>query len=290
MGSTPIFGGVTQDARPRVLLVEADAQLHDFLRLGFDYEGCQVSSAPSAADALHIVALHAPDVLVIEQELPDLSGSALIRQLRAIANDAVVVLLENTTSVDARVEGLDAGADDVMSKPIAFCELMARVAAGLRRCNGLNPHEQLAFEDISLDRRAHLVHRRGRVIALTPREFDLLACFLRHPRQILLRDTIIDYVWGNEYRGDSNVLDVYIHALREKLEDRPPRLLRTVRGMGYVLRGRDARTPRLGSASREMPMWAPAGPSVPRRAGPLPAIGGGSPLHVRKTELVFARG
>lgn len=235
------FSGIGPGQRPRVLLVEDDAQFLDFLRLGFEYEGCEVRSAATGPEAVIAVAHHVPDVIVLERHLPGVSGLELLRLLRADANDAVTIMLAANDSADERIAGLEAGADDVMSKPVAFKELMARVRAGLRRRRATAGEALFAFEDVTLDRQTHIVQRRGRTIELTPREFELLALFLRHPRQVLTRDVILAYVWGDDYRGESNVLDVYMHALRVKLGDQPPRLLRTVRGMGYVLRGRDLR-------------------------------------------------
>ncbi|MFI5274618.1 MAG: winged helix-turn-helix domain-containing protein, partial [Ktedonobacterales bacterium] len=139
-------------------------------------------------------------------------------------------------SVDDRVSGLDTGADDYVTKPFAFKELMARVRAVLRR-RGKSLDRVLVFQDVTLDRETRLVSRGTTSIELTPREFELLELFLMHPRQVLTRDVILAHIWGYDYEGDDNILEVFVRHLREKLDDSPPKLLQTVRGVGYVLRG-----------------------------------------------------
>jgi DNA-binding response OmpR family regulator len=138
--------------------------------------------------------------------------------------------------VDDRIAGLDIGADDYVTKPFAFKELMARVRAVLRR-KGKSLDRLLAFQDVTLDRETRMVARGARTIDLTPREFELLELFLMHPRQVLTREVILSNIWGYDYDGGDNVLEVFVRHLREKLNDSPPRLLQTVRGVGYVLRG-----------------------------------------------------
>jgi two-component system response regulator MprA len=145
-------------------------------------------------------------------------------------------MLTAKDEIDDRVAGLDVGADDYVTKPFAFKELMARVRAVLRR-NGNHIGDILTFHGITLDRGTRVVTREGSPIELTPREFDLLELFLMHPRQVLTRDIILSRIWGYDYFGDDNIIEVYIRHLREKLHDNPPQLLQTVRGIGYTLRG-----------------------------------------------------
>jgi DNA-binding response OmpR family regulator len=167
--------------------------------------------------------------------LPELNGLDVARRLRRI-EDVGIIMLTARETVDDRVAGLDTGADDYVTKPFAFKELMARVRAVLRR-RGKNVDRVLAFQDVSLDRESREVMRGDRAVELTPREFELLELFLMHPRQVLTRDVILAHIWGYDYEGDDNVLEVFVRHLREKLGDNPPRLLQTVRGVGYVLRG-----------------------------------------------------
>jgi two-component system response regulator MprA len=221
--------------RPTVLLVDDEPHIIEFLRMGFDYEGFDVSVATNGNEALTVAATRHPDVVILDVMLPGLSGLEVARRLRATSDTAIIMLTARET-IDDRVVGLDTGADDYVTKPFAFKELMARVRAVLRR-RGKSLDRVLAFDDVSLDRETRIVSRGERAIELTPREFELLELFLMHPRQVLTRDSILARIWGYDYEGDDNVLEVYVRHLREKLGDNPPRLLQTVRGVGYVLRG-----------------------------------------------------
>jgi DNA-binding response OmpR family regulator len=177
-------------------------------------------------------------VIVVVWSLADRTGIELIRRLRAQLKDAAILALGLTDGVDERIAALDAGADDVMCLPVAFRELMARVRAVLRRRDREMRQSLLVFADLALDSQTHLVTRDRRAIELTLREFALLELFLRHPRQVLTREVMLANVWGTNYAGDENVVEVYVHTLREKLGDQPPRLIQTVRGIGYMLHER----------------------------------------------------
>jgi two-component system response regulator MprA len=203
--------------------------------MGFTYEGFRVFSASTGPEALQATAEHQPDIIILDIMLPGLDGLEVTRQIRR-ANDAAIIMLTAKEDIDDRVAGLDVGADDYVTKPFAFKELMARVRAVLRR-HGKNFADILTFHGITLDRGTRMVTRDGVPIELTPREFDLLELFLMHPRQVLTRDIILSRVWGYDYFGDDNIIEVYIRHLREKLNDNPPHLLQTVRGVGYTLRG-----------------------------------------------------
>lgn len=219
------------------LVVGDDRQLGEFLRLGFEYEGVQVSSARTAPSARAVALRQQPEVIVLICTPSAGSWVALIRRLRADACDAAILTVGAADSVDERIAALEAGADDAMSRPISFRELMARVRAVLRRRDCLVALSTLGFADLTLDPESRVVTRGGRAVQLTPREFALLELFLRHPRQVLTREVLLARVWGINYIGDDNVVEVYIHTLRQKLGDLPPRLIQTVRGIGYVLRG-----------------------------------------------------
>lgn len=221
--------------RPSVLIVDDEPHIVEFLRMGFEYEGFDTHVAMTGSEALRMAKAQHPDIVILDVMLPELNGLDVARRLRRI-EDIGIIMLTAREAVDDRVAGLDTGADDYVTKPFAFKELMARVRAVLRR-RGKNVDRVLAFQDVSLDRESREVMRGDRVIELTPREFELLELFLMHPRQVLTRDVILAHIWGYDYEGDDNVLEVFVRHLREKLGDNPPRLLQTVRGVGYVLRG-----------------------------------------------------
>lgn len=224
-----------REKQPAVLIVDDEPQIRDFLEVGFVYEGFRVLQAITGTEAIHMAIEHQPDIIILDIMLPDLDGLEVTRQLRR-CYDVPIIMLTAKDEIDDRVTGLDHGADDYLTKPFAFRELMARTRAVLRR-HGNNLADVLTFQDITLDRGTHQVTLREQSIDLTPREFDLLELFLMHPRQVLSRDIILSRVWGYDYEGDDNIVEVYVRHLREKLHDNPPRLLQTVRGVGYTLRG-----------------------------------------------------
>jgi DNA-binding response OmpR family regulator len=224
------------DERLRVLVVDDEPQILEFLRMGLTYEGFDVQTASDGAAALRQVTAYHPDVVILDIMLPQVDGLDVARRVRQARNDVPILMLTARETVDDRVEGLDSGADDYLTKPFAFKELLARIRALLRR-RGINLGRLLAFEDVQMDRETHQVTRGNREIELTPREFDLLELFLLHPRQVLPRETILMRIWGYDYSGDSNIIEVFVRHLREKLDDEGARLIQTVRGIGYVLRG-----------------------------------------------------
>jgi DNA-binding response OmpR family regulator len=217
------------------LIVDDEPQIVDFLQMGFTYEGFSVFVAFTGTEALQAATKHKPDIIILDIMLPGLDGLEVTRLLRKTL-DSAIIMLTAKDDIDDRVIGLDTGADDYLTKPFAFKELMARVRAVLRR-NGNHATEQLTFRGITLDRSTRIVTHNDQPIELTPREFDLLELFLTHPRQVLTRDIILSRIWGYDYAGDDNIIEVYIRHLREKLNDNPPQLLQTIRGIGYTLRG-----------------------------------------------------
>jgi two-component system response regulator MprA len=223
------------EKQPTVLIVDDEPQIVDFLQMGFAYENFCVLVALTGPEAIQAATAHKPDIIILDIMLPGLDGLEVMRQIRK-TQDTAVILLTAKDAIDDRVAGLDVGADDYVTKPFAFKELMARVRAVLRR-NGNNLSDILTFGGIILDRGTRIVTRDGLPIELTPREFELLEIFLMHPRQVLTRDNILARVWGYDYFGDDNIIEVYIRHLREKLNDHAPHLLQTVRGIGYTLRG-----------------------------------------------------
>ncbi|HKD75979.1 MAG TPA: response regulator transcription factor [Ktedonobacterales bacterium] len=224
-----------QARRTSVLIVDDEAHIVDLLHMGFSYEGFDVSCATSGDEALAQIEAKTPDLVILDVMLPGIDGVEVARRARR-SSDAAIIMLTARGEIDDRVAGLEAGADDYVPKPFVFKELLARVRAVLRR-QGKNLDRLLAFGDIALDRETRVVTRGDRQIDLTPREYDLLELFLLHPRQVLTRGAILARIWGYDFEGDDNVLEVFIRHLREKLDDYPPRLIQTVRGVGYVLRG-----------------------------------------------------
>ena len=221
--------------RPSVLIVDDEPQIVDFLQMGFAYEGFRVLTAMDGTAAIQIARDEQPDLVILDILLPGFDGLEVTRQIRHL-HDTAIIMLTAKGDIDDRVAGLDTGADDYLTKPFAFRELMARTRSVMRR-HGNTKADFLSFLDLTLDRGTHTVTRQDQPIDLTPREFDLLELFLMHPRQVLSRDIILSRVWGYDYEGDDNIIEVYIRHLREKLHDNPPRLLQTVRGVGYSLRG-----------------------------------------------------
>ncbi len=223
------------ERKPLVLLVDDEPHIVEFLRMGFEYEGFAIAVATDGEEAMRQALTLKPDVIILDVMLPRLSGLEAAKRLRPIS-DAAIIMLTARDELDDRIAGLDIGADDYVTKPFAFKELMARVRAVLRR-RGKSLDRLLAFSDVTLDRETHVVTRAGRARELTPREFELLELFLAHPRQTLTREVILARIWGYAYEGDDNVIEVFVRHLREKLDDNPPRLIQTVRGVGYALRG-----------------------------------------------------
>jgi two-component system response regulator MprA len=225
--------------RKRILLIEDEDRILQFLERGLKYEGYLVDSAKNGTEGLALAHDKSPDLVIIDWMLPEiepgLDGLVVCRRLRE-AGDTPIIMLTARDSVEDRVMGLDAGADDYLVKPFALNELLARVRALLRRAKTTVP-EILKFADLRLDTGTHQAFRDGKPIELTAKEYELLELFLRNPRQVLTRDVIYDRVWGYDFGGESNIIEVYVRYLRQKMEEGGlPRLLYTVRGVGYVLR------------------------------------------------------
>ncbi|MBW4641103.1 MAG: response regulator transcription factor [Gloeocapsa sp. UFS-A4-WI-NPMV-4B04] len=219
-----------------ILVVEDEVKLARFVELELSYEGYQVSVTHDGLSGLTAAREFHPDLVVLDWMLPGLSGLEICRRLRATGDKVPIILLTAKDEISDRVVGLDAGADDYLIKPFSIEELLARIRAHLRRNHEEDP-DVLQFEDLSLNRRTHEVHRGKRLIELTAKEFDLLDYLLLHSRQVVTRDRILEQVWGYDFMGDSNIIEVYIRYLRLKLEtNNEKRLIQTVRGVGYVLR------------------------------------------------------
>jgi DNA-binding response OmpR family regulator len=219
-----------------ILLVEDEVKLARFIELELNCEGYQISVAHDGLAGLTLARESALDLIILDWMLPGLSGLEICRRLRTTGNKVPVILLTAKDEVSDRVSGLDAGADDYVVKPFSIEELLARIRAHLRRTQEPNL-DRLQFEDLSLDRSTREVFRGQRSIELTAKEFDLLEHLMTNPRQVITRDRILEQVWGYDFMGDSNIIEVYIRYLRLKLEEhQEARLIHTVRGVGYVLR------------------------------------------------------
>lgn len=219
----------------RLLVVDDDPKILSLLNRGLRLEGFAVDLAPDAEAALRVLRERPPDLVILDIMLPGLDGLELLRRLRR-ASDVPVLLLTAREQISDKVAGFQSGADDYLIKPFQFEELTLRVKALLRRSRPPEP-EVLRFADLELDPATREVRRNGARIELSAREFDLLHFFLRHPRQVLTREQIFRHVWGSDYLGGSNIIDVNISYLREKLEaGGRSRLIQTVRGVGYALR------------------------------------------------------
>ena len=220
----------------RILIVEDEAEIADYLRRGLIFEGYTVEIAGDGLAALAAAREHPPDLVILDLMLPGLDGLEVAKRLRAVDNVPIIMLTARDAVAD-RVAGLESGADDYVLKPFAFEELLARIRVQLRRHEAQVTAEVLRFGPLTLNIAAHEARVNDRRIEFTAREFDLLELFMRHPHQVLTREVLYDRIWGYDFGGESNVLEVYIRALRQKLEaDNTPRLIQTVRGVGYILR------------------------------------------------------
>ncbi len=221
-----------------ILIVDDDSRVTNALRRTLAYEGYQVSTALDGEAALAIVRTKAPDLVILDLMLPGIDGLEVCRRLRYAHDSMAVLMLTARDAVADRVAGLETGADDYLVKPFALEELLARVKALLRRHNPPDiPREVLRFADLEMDTATRLAKRGTRTIELSTTEYELLSLFLRNPRIVLTRNILMDRIWGRDFEGGPNVLEVYIGHLRSKLEQHgEKRLLQTVRGAGYVLR------------------------------------------------------
>jgi two-component system response regulator MprA len=220
----------------RILVIEDDTQIADLLRRGLIYEGYAVEVAADGESGLNAARDRPPDIVLLDLMLPGIDGLTVCRRLRA-ASDVPILILTAKEAVPDRVAGLDAGADDYLVKPFSFDELLARIRALLRRRQRAGANDELHFADLVVNLGSREVRRGNRRIELTAREFELLVLFMQNPRQVLTRDVIYDRIWGYDFGGESNIIEVYIRYLRSKLEEGgEPRLIQTVRGVGYALR------------------------------------------------------
>lgn len=220
-----------------ILIVDDDAKLLEMLRRTLAYDGYRVVTAADGRQALARAASERPDAIVLDWMLPEIDGPEVARRLREAGDGMPILMLTARDAVEDRVRGLDSGSDDYLPKPFAPEELQARLRALLRRVDPAEAERSLAFEDLRLDPASHETWRGARRFSLTPTEYALLEHFLRHPRRVQTREQLLEAVWGYDFGGEANVVEVYIGYLRRKTEaGGEPRLIHTVRGTGYVLR------------------------------------------------------
>src|SRR5437868_1529116 len=218
----------------RILVVDDDSRIRDVLRRQLSYEGYQVDLAADSKEAFAQVADNPPDLVVLDLMLPGMSGLEVCRRLRS-ADDMPILMLTAKGTLEDKIDGLDSGADDYLVKPFEPEELLARVRALLRRRQPQTA--ALKFGLLTLDPSARQVWVGDKLVDLSSKEFDMLELLMRHPRQVLTRETFYDRIWGYDFSGESNILEVYIRYLRSKLENaNSPHYIQTVRGVGYVLR------------------------------------------------------
>ncbi|HET8912052.1 MAG TPA: response regulator transcription factor [Ktedonobacteraceae bacterium] len=241
----------SQEKQPllKVLVIDDEENIVEFVKLGLRYEGFQVESASDGLQGLAAAQRINPDIIILDLMMPGIDGLEVCRRLRSnpVTQDVPVIMLTAKDEVRDRVQGLGAGADDYLTKPFSFDELLARLKAILRRHTRTRSEQNgdasqgqvLQFGDLHLNMATREVTRANRPVELTATEYNLLHLFMSHPRQVLDRQTILNRVWGYDFLGETNIIEVYVRYLREKIEDTPssPRLIQTVRGVGYVLKG-----------------------------------------------------
>ena len=227
----------------RVLVIDDEENIIDLITLGLKYEGFEVEAAGDGEEGIAAAQRINPVFIILDWMLPDMNGLEVCSRLRTnpTTRDIPILMLTAKNEVGSRVEGLNTGADDYLTKPFNFEELVARIRAILRRLNHSTLAEKsqvLQVGDIQLNMATHEVTRAGRQIDLTVTEYNLLHLFMSHPGQVLDRQTILNQVWGYDFLGETNIIEVYIRYLREKIEDSPsaPRFIQTIRGVGYILK------------------------------------------------------
>ena len=227
-----------------VLVIDDEESIVDLIKLGLKYEGFEVVAANDGEDGIAAAQRTNPSFIILDWMLPDMDGLEVCRRLRSnpTTHDIPILLLTAKGEVGSRVEGLNTGADDYLTKPFSFEELVARIRAILRRLNygaSVENAQVLTVGDLELNMTTHEVTRAGRQIDLTVTEYNLLHLFMSHVGQALDRQTILNQVWGYDFLGETNIIEVYVRYLREKIEDLPssPRYIQTIRGVGYIMKG-----------------------------------------------------
>ncbi|WP_326555328.1 response regulator transcription factor [Micromonospora sp. NBC_01813] len=221
----------------KLLVVEDDPNILELLSASLRFAGFDVATATSGSAALNAARERRPDLVVLDVMLPDLDGFEVIRMMREAGTRTPVVFLTARDATDDKIRGLTLGGDDYVTKPFSLEELTARIRAVLRRTsNGNQVTARLTFADLELDEETHEVYRAGKRVQLSPTEFKLLRYLMLNANRVLSKAQILDHVWNYDFRGDDNIVESYISYLRRKVDNTQPRLIHTLRGVGYVLR------------------------------------------------------
>ncbi|GGS72681.1 DNA-binding response regulator [Planobispora rosea] len=230
---------MSESPEARLLVVEDEPNILELLAASLRFAGFGVSTAGTGTDAVAAVQRHRPDLIVLDVMLPDMDGFDVVRRLRGGGTHTPVLFLTARDAVEDRIRGLTLGGDDYVTKPFSLEEVVARIRAVLRRTSGgespVRP-PRLTFADIELDEESHEVWRKGKVVALSPTEFKLLRYFMANAGRVLSKAQILDHVWDYDFRGDAGIVESYVSVLRRKIDNADPRLIHTLRGVGYVLR------------------------------------------------------
>ena len=234
----------TNQSKAPVLVIDDEESIIDLIKLGLKYEGFEVVAASGGEEGIASAQRTNPMFIILDWMLPDMDGLEVCRRLRSnpTTHDIPILLLTAKGEVGSRVEGLNTGADDYLTKPFSFEELVARIRAILRRLNPIateDTSQLLQVGDLQINMATHEVTRAGLVIDVTITEYNLLHLFMSHVGQALDRQTILNQVWGYDFLGETNIIEVYVRYLREKIEDSPssPRYIQTIRGVGYIMKG-----------------------------------------------------
>jgi two-component system, OmpR family, response regulator len=222
----------------RLLIVEDEPNILELLAASLRYAGFEVITAAAGGEAVQAAGRHRPDLIVLDVMLPDMDGFDVVRRLRGGGTRIPVVFLTARDAMEDKVRGLTLGGDDYVTKPFSLEEVIARIRAVLRRTRGdaTEPTPRLKFADLELDEDSHEVWRAGQPIQLSPTEFKLLRYFMGNANRVLSKMQILDHVWDYDFRGDTGIVESYVSVLRRKVDSEGPRLIHTLRGVGYVLR------------------------------------------------------
>lgn len=227
---------MTRQAEARLLVVEDDPNILELLSASLRFAGFEVATASTGSEGVTTALRSHPDLVVLDVMLPDLDGFEVIKLMRAEGARCPVVFLTARDTTDDKIRGLTLGGDDYVTKPFSLEELTARIRAVLRRTAGDQTSPRLTFADLELDEGSHEVYRGGKRVSLSPTEFKLLRYLMLNPNRVLSKAQILDHVWNYDFRGDDNIVESYISYLRRKVDNVEPRLIHTLRGVGYVLR------------------------------------------------------
>ncbi|MGI5492722.1 response regulator transcription factor [Microtetraspora malaysiensis] len=229
---------VSEFPEARLLIVEDEPNILELLAASLRFAGFEVTTASNGGEAVAAAQRHRPDLIVLDVMLPDMDGFDIVRRLRGGGTHTPVVFLTARDATEDKIRGLTLGGDDYVTKPFSLEEVIARIRAVLRRTAGdpMAPPPRLTFADIELDEESHEVWRGGSAIPLSPTEFKLLRYFMANAGRVLSKAQILDHVWDYDFRGDAGIVESYVSVLRRKVDNTHPRLIHTLRGVGYVMR------------------------------------------------------